>query len=512
MRGLGYLEDNLLKLILWTVLHFVAAAISFHCFGEEYASRFEGIILAACLAFAGLCLCWSSSSSGCWAAKNVSMLQQSNAPLVIAGPFAYVRHPMYLGFLCLHSAPAFLLHPVCSIVIFLVFSAHWVVLCKVDERSLRNMYGLDYERYTERVPMLFPQFLSIPSLVFTLVKNIRTYQMGHHNQGMWYPLTGSVMFLLLMELCFGRAGIIVWIVPIGTAISYLKLGNQELYCAKMEPPTIQARIKHRKSTLDVKPNSVTGFLDIQPNGKLWYFDSKSPGPVIVLVHSGALGASGWERQQVPLIKDGFRVVTYARRGHLPSVSSEGDSAGYLAVDDLKLLVSHLDLQNFHLVGAAKGGWFALDYTLECPERVSSLTLVSSQLNLQEPDWLTCCKRLKPSFFAELSDDFKELSPSYRAGFPEGHDVWMEKHAAVQDSGLQSTTKHIIDWAALKRVSAPVLLMTGDSDLYVPPSMLRMQGQHFSNVTMIIVPESGHNPYWENPSFFNERLLYFLRLH
>ena len=52
-------------------------------------------------------------------------------------------------------------------------------------------------------------------------------------------------------------------------------------------------------------------------------------------------------------------------------------------------------------------------------------------------------------------------------------------------------------------------MTGDSDLYTPPSLLRMQAQHMPHAEVHIVTEAGHSPYWEQPVVFNQILLGFL---
>jgi pimeloyl-ACP methyl ester carboxylesterase len=55
-------------------------------------------------------------------------------------------------------------------------------------------------------------------------------------------------------------------------------------------------------------------------------------------------------------------------------------------------------------------------------------------------------------------------------------------------------------------------MTGDSDLYTPPSLLRMQARHMPRAEVHIVREAGHSPYWEQPGAFNDILLAFLAKH
>jgi pimeloyl-ACP methyl ester carboxylesterase len=64
-------------------------------------------------------------------------------------------------------------------------------------------------------------------------------------------------------------------------------------------------------------------------------------------------------------------------------------------------------------------------------------------------------------------------------------------------------------ASLATLSTPVLLLTGDADMYMPPSTLRWFAKHVPRAEVAIVPESGHASYWEQPQVFNRTVLAFL---
>jgi pimeloyl-ACP methyl ester carboxylesterase len=264
-----------------------------------------------------------------------------------------------------------------------------------------------------------------------------------------------------------------------------------------------------RAAIPEKVKAVEGFVQVSPACRLWFSDTKGSGPAVVLLHSGALSASGWDYQQPVLACAGFRVVTYARRRCAPSVCEGEDQVDAFAVDDLRALVLHLGLGRIHLVGAGLGAWFVADYALSHPDDVLSIAVVSSHLGISEPDWQASNARLKPPFFASLPDDFKELSPSYRAGDAEGVDAWNARHKDV-GSKLQSATRHMMTWATLETIRVPTLLLTGDGDLYLPPSMLRLLASHIKHAVCAVVSEAGHNPYWEKPAEFNDHLLSFLR--
>jgi pimeloyl-ACP methyl ester carboxylesterase len=122
-------------------------------------------------------------------------------------------------------------------------------------------------------------------------------------------------------------------------------------------------------------------------------------------------------------------------------------------------------------------------------------------------------RLRPAFFAGLPHEFKELSPSYRAGNPEGLAAWLElQHKALAGPHIIPVVKQPLTWARLETIRQPTLLMTGESDLYTPPALLRMQALHMPHAEVATIAEAGHSPYWEQPAQFNRLLLDFLARH
>jgi pimeloyl-ACP methyl ester carboxylesterase len=210
-----------------------------------------------------------------------------------------------------------------------------------------------------------------------------------------------------------------------------------------------------------------------------------------------------------LAQAGYRAIAYSRRGYEGSDPGDPANPG-VASEDLDQLISRLALGPVDLVAAAHGGFVALDYVLSHPAKVRSLVIVSSLMGITDPDYVAVNQRLRPKFFAELPHDFQELSPSYRAGNPEGHAAWLAlDHKAIQGKRVIPKMRHRLTWALLETIRHPTLLVTGESDLYTPPSLLRMQAQHMPHAEVATIAEAGHSPYWEQPTVFNRLLLDFL---
>src|ERR1044072_7421243 len=82
---------------------------------------------------------------------------------------------------------------------------------------------------------------------------------------------------------------------------------------------------------------------------LYYEDHGSRDPVI-LIHGYPLSGASWEKQIPALLSAGHRVITYDRRGF---GKSSQPATGYnydTFAEDLRALITPLNLTNFSLVG------------------------------------------------------------------------------------------------------------------------------------------------------------------
>jgi len=253
-----------------------------------------------------------------------------------------------------------------------------------------------------------------------------------------------------------------------------------------------------------------------PGTRLWYWDTGGPNAdnsrAVVLLHAATQSGAGWVYQQPVLAAAGYRVIGYSRRGYYRSDPGDHENPG-VAADDLYHLLAHLGVVRVDVVAAAHGGFFGLDFALSYPAQVRSLTIVSSLMGITDPDYQAMHARIRGKFFAGLPHDFQELSPSYRAGNEAGVAAWnaLTKQALL-GARIYPKSNHVLTREKLATIAQPTLLLTGDSDLYTPPSVLRMQARHMPHAETAVIAEAGHSPYWEQPEAFNARLLDFLARH
>jgi pimeloyl-ACP methyl ester carboxylesterase len=255
-----------------------------------------------------------------------------------------------------------------------------------------------------------------------------------------------------------------------------------------------------------------------PGARIWYEDIAASGPArnvpVVLVHAGSGSSRLWTFQLPAFTQSGYRCIAYDRRGHGRSVTeAQAVSPPGTAADDLIALMDKLRIERCHLVGTAAGGIVALDFALSFPLRLGSLVIANSIGGVQDEDYLALQRRLRPSpQFEALPAEIRELGPVYRAANPDGVRQWVELEQASRAPGTHTLpgTRSRITFASLETLQAPTLLLTGDADLYMPPSVLRLFAQRFPRCESIVLPECGHSAYWEQPEMFNRALLEFLQ--
>lgn len=251
------------------------------------------------------------------------------------------------------------------------------------------------------------------------------------------------------------------------------------------------------------------------DARLWYRDTGGSGVPVVFLHAATGNGLVWEYQLPAFTAAGYRVVAYDRRGFRRSAAEPAGAQPGTDADDLLGLVNHLKLDRFHLVGTAQGGGVAFDFALSFPDRVRSLVIANAGGNVQDADYLELGRRMRPPQFAALPPDVRELGPSYRAANPEGTRRWLELHGLSWPGGVPpraQASRNRITFALLETLKVPTLLLTGDADMYTPPSVLRLFTARIKGAESVIVPEVGHSTYWEQPEIFNRAVLQFFGKH
>jgi pimeloyl-ACP methyl ester carboxylesterase len=249
-----------------------------------------------------------------------------------------------------------------------------------------------------------------------------------------------------------------------------------------------------------------------PDTRLWFWDTGGSGEPIVLLHPASGSALIWGYQQPVFAEAGYRVIAYSRRGYYNSQPIERARPG-VGSEDLQHLVDFLGLDKFHLVASAAGGSIAADFAFSHRDRLLSLAISSNQFGVGDGAIFAAAGRIRPRMWDEIPVEYRELGPSYRAANPDGFRLWveLERKSQVGDGSRQPLANRITE-AGLSDLKVPTLVISGDADLSTPPSIARMIAARIANSELVVVSESGHSVYWEQPEVFNRAILDFIAKH
>jgi pimeloyl-ACP methyl ester carboxylesterase len=124
----------------------------------------------------------------------------------------------------------------------------------------------------------------------------------------------------------------------------------------------------------------SGFLET--NGARIHYEVDGNGPAVAFIHAGVANLRMWDGQ-VAALRDAYRLIRYDTRGYGLTVT---DAVEFSNRADLAALLDHLGERSAHVIGLSRGGIIALDFALEFPDRVRTLTVAAGGVGgYESPD-------------------------------------------------------------------------------------------------------------------------------
>ncbi|GGF57122.1 hydrolase [Marmoricola endophyticus] len=225
-------------------------------------------------------------------------------------------------------------------------------------------------------------------------------------------------------------------------------------------------------------------VSVAPNQNVHVEDTGGAGRPVVLIHGWPLSGQAWTDQVAALTAEGFRVITYDRRGF-----GDSDAGGPYDYDtlaaDLHTVLTDLDLTDVTLVGFSMGGGEVARYVGNHGEdRLHSVVfasavppyLLQSDDNPDGPltqdaagDMRGGLEASREEFFPGFCEGFFTAGEELKATDQQVQDAVALCHRSDQDAALGcmdafGTTDFRGD---LPKITVPTLVLHGDSDGIVP---------------------------------------------
>ena len=231
---------------------------------------------------------------------------------------------------------------------------------------------------------------------------------------------------------------------------------------------------------------------------------KGNGRPLVFVH-GALGTGlAHFRDQIEYFSTTYRVFLPDLLGHGQSERPKSFLDNFYENDsqDIASLIQSLDIGPVDLCGFSDGAIVSMLVAKNYPALVRSLVTIGGQSITDE----------KRSEFRKMLTPIKDIHPSLKQALARHHgeDYWEE----LVESYLEgSESFHIrskgVFLTELEKISAPTLIVHGESDPWVKPSNATILLNEIVNARVVTFPETGHEVQREKPNEFNESLASFL---
>ncbi|MBN1955956.1 MAG: alpha/beta hydrolase, partial [Anaerolineae bacterium] len=276
-----------------------------------------------------------------------------------------------------------------------------------------------------------------------------------------------------------------------------------------------------------------------PSLNVHYRSAGTGESVLVLVH-GNFASWRWWQPLMERLPAGYRAYAPDLRGYGDTERRRGRYTIPILVHDLHEFTAALRLPAFHLVGHSLGGAVALQFALDHPTCLHTLTLVAPApaeglalfreqgvpapwlhrfLALQRDasfHTLDVVYRLMRTLRADrplLRNALQQMMPSLPAG--DLLETLAEDAGRMAPGAVAGYLRGLDRWNVQERlgeVSVPALILWGARDWIIPQAALERTAAALRQAELVVWPDVGHAPQVEQPERFARLLGQWIERH
>lgn len=261
-----------------------------------------------------------------------------------------------------------------------------------------------------------------------------------------------------------------------------------------------------------------------------FYEDYGSGQPVILIHGWPLSRKSWEQQVWKIVEEGYRCISYDRRGFGTS-SSPWDDYDYSALaSDLNAIIEELELKDAIIVGFSMGGGEVVRYLTEYgPSRIAKAALISSIIPLvkkksDNPDGvpevalegiIDALQKDRVGFLKEFSKGFYNFDENEGERISQAqldYDFTIASFASPR-----ATIQTALAWmhtdfrSELENVTVPTLIVHGDADETVPIETSAKQAHDgIKYSTLEVIKGAPHGLNVTHPDELNEILISFLK--
>ncbi|HLV14807.1 MAG TPA: alpha/beta hydrolase [Xanthomarina sp.] len=177
------------------------------------------------------------------------------------------------------------------------------------------------------------------------------------------------------------------------------------------------------------------------------------------------------------------------------------------------IISKLELKSYHLIGASRGGWLAVNFALQNQENIKSMVLLSPA---QTFIWIRPSVDLLKNIITVFSSKEKQVEQtleSMSSNMAGINKKYINQYIIGKDQ--ESDNKFILDMMPFSKVDfkslkMPVLVLIGDDDVINNDKTLRIAKENIAHSQAEAIKNAGHFLSVDQAEVVNTKILEFLK--
>jgi pimeloyl-ACP methyl ester carboxylesterase len=233
------------------------------------------------------------------------------------------------------------------------------------------------------------------------------------------------------------------------------------------------------------------------NGISIHYAIYGQGSPVIFLHGGLANTNYWGDQVLPVAAH-HTVILMDSRGHGRS-TRDGRPYGYdLMADDVTALMDSLKIAKADIVGWSDGAILGIDLAIRHKERVGKVfAFAANTVTSGVKDGV----EKNPTFAAYI--ERAGLEYAAHSATPKEYDSFVE-----QISKMWAEQPNWSD-AQLKAIDTPILIVDGDHDEAIKREHTEYIAATIPHAGLLILPNTSHFAFLQDPQQFNFAILHFL---
>ena len=233
------------------------------------------------------------------------------------------------------------------------------------------------------------------------------------------------------------------------------------------------------------------------NGISVHYAIYGKGSPVIFLHGG-LGNTDYWGKQVAAVAAHHTVILMDSRGHGRSTRDARPYGYDLMADDVVALMDALKIAKADIVGWSDGGILGIDLALRHKDRVGKVFAFAANT---KTSGVKDDVEKNPTFAAFIARAGREYAA--RSATPREYDAFV-----AQISKMWAEQPNWND-AQLQTISTPVLVVDGDHDEAIVRAHTEYIASTIPHAGLLILPNTSHFAFLQDPGRFNHAILHFL---